>query len=822
MSPRPRIRPSSALWPLLVLILFTLALTWPAVRYLGTHVVDRQDPLLNAWIMAWEAHQLLRDPLRLFQANIFYPYPYSLAFSEILLSTTALVLPVRWAGATPILIYNLAFLLAFFTTALGGYLFAFYLTGRRSAALVAAVAYAFSPYRLGHLSQVQLLAFGWLPLSLLILDRVLSGRGPLRRNVILFTLFFLLQALASFYSAVFAAVACALYAVGMVLAVALWRGSRVRVSRCVLGRVGVLMLAGAVVALLMLPVVWPYLEVQHKLDAGWTLADNETFSASLQAYAYAPPETHLWGPLTRGLAYIYGPCCPPDTLFPGLTLLALSVIALWGGRGRRRWLLAGLLAAGFLLSLGPTLQLRAGQPTGFHLPYGWFFAHVPGFNALRAPVRWAVLLTLGLSLLAAWGVARLQRGSARAAVVAPVLVLVLVLVEFVAIPLRLVPAPAARPVADWLAQQPPSRIVELPLASELPTEPVPPDDPRRAWEVSRLLEHQLASTRHWHTTPDGYSGYIPASHGDFASEMRGFPSARSLALLQGLGIEYVVLHNADLPPTRRDAIARRLSRFTPLSVAAEIDGATVLRVAPGSPEPALDWSLVAPSQVTVGQPFEAWLVARTNELAVIPSTRRFTVEAAWDGRGSHQRVQAPLIIEQIAVVALPLAAPTTTGSHRLAVRVTDEERPRGLAHEAEVTVVEPPVPPALRPVAVTLTEAQVPAAAAPGTSVPVSLTWRALQPLDHYASLSLRLVAADGRVVAQQDGPPGGDDGTLTWQPGEPYGATWQLGLPSDLPAGAYTVRVLWYEPRTGQGALLWDGHTWVEMLRVGTLEIRD
>lgn len=834
MSPRHHVRPGSALWPLLVLVLFTLVLTWPTARSLGTHVVDRQDPLLNAWIMAWEAHQLLRDPLRLFQANIFYPYPYALAFSEILLSTTALVLPVRWAGATPILTYNLAFLLAFFTTALGGYLFALYLTGRRLAALVAAVAYAFSPYRFGHLSQVQLLAFGWLPLALLALDRLLSGRGPLWRNAALFMLFYLLQALASFYSAIFAAVASALYAVG------LWVRRRVPPSSldaegegphgaCAqrrrrdeegLRRIGALLVAGAGVALVMIPFAWPYLQVQRELGAGWSLADNETFSASLQAYAYAPPETRLWGPLTRGLAYVYGPCCPPDTLFPGLTLLALAALALWRGRGRRRWLLAGLLAVGFLLSFGPTLHLRAGQPTGIRLPYGWLFAHVPAFSALRAPVRWAVLVTLGLSLLAAWGTAWVPRGSVGARFIAPVLALVLVLVEFAAVPLRLVPAPAAPPVAAWLAQQPPTRIVELPLAAELPTESVPPDHPRRAWEVSRLLEHQLASTRHWHTTPDGYSGYIPPSHGDFAREMQSFPSTRSVALLQGLDIEYVVLHTADLPAARRDHIARRLPHVAALSVAAEVEGATVLRVAPGSPEPALGWSLVAPAEVAAGEPFEVWLVVRADGRAVVPPTRRIVAAVVWDGRTVDRRVSLPLMVEQVAVVPLPVTAPGNQGAHRLTVRVTDEEQPPGSPLQTEVIVVEAPAPAPARPLAVSLSEAEVPTFAAPGSAVPISLTWRALQPLDHYASLSLRLVAPDGQVVAQRDGPPGGDVGTLAWQPGEPYGATWQLDVPPGLPAGEYSLQVLWYEPATGQRALLWDDQAWVEMLTAGMIRI--
>ena len=43
---------------------------------------DNGDTQLNEWIMAWVVHQLPRDPLRLFDANIFYPAKDTLAFSN--------------------------------------------------------------------------------------------------------------------------------------------------------------------------------------------------------------------------------------------------------------------------------------------------------------------------------------------------------------------------------------------------------------------------------------------------------------------------------------------------------------------------------------------------------------------------------------------------------------------------------------------------------------------------------------------------------------------------------------------------------------------
>ncbi len=62
---------------------------------------DLGDPLLNAWILAWDADRLLRflggdfDALRNFwNANIFHPEPLTLAYSEHLVAQAIQFLPV--------------------------------------------------------------------------------------------------------------------------------------------------------------------------------------------------------------------------------------------------------------------------------------------------------------------------------------------------------------------------------------------------------------------------------------------------------------------------------------------------------------------------------------------------------------------------------------------------------------------------------------------------------------------------------------------------------------------------------------------------------
>jgi hypothetical protein len=57
-------------------------MTWPWVLHLRDAAGDRGDSYLNAWILWWDYHQTFHDPRNLFQATAFYPYKYTMAFTE--------------------------------------------------------------------------------------------------------------------------------------------------------------------------------------------------------------------------------------------------------------------------------------------------------------------------------------------------------------------------------------------------------------------------------------------------------------------------------------------------------------------------------------------------------------------------------------------------------------------------------------------------------------------------------------------------------------------------------------------------------------------
>jgi hypothetical protein len=777
--------------------------------------VDKQDPLLNLWILAWEAHQLVRSPVHVFDANIFYPFRHTLAYSETLFSTSGLVFPLMLAPDTRILGYNLAFLSTFILSALGAYLLTFYLTGRRLAGAIAGLVFAFAPYRFGHLSQIQLLSAQWFPFVILSFDRLLrAGTASVRsrrpgRPLALFVVFFVLQCLASFYYAFQVALLVALYALTFLLAHRkqfTWRTLRY------------LILAGAISAVLILPAALPYLSVQKELHAGWSLKNNETFSASLQAYLYTAESNPLWGGLAARLSYVYGPCCPPDTLFPGLltTLLAVLGIAHWRRRPRRGgpslqqgfYLL--LLVSAFVLSLGPSLHVWANEvvPLPFSLPYAWLYRAVPLFRAMRAPVRFANLVVLAVAALAGYGSAAvLSRLSRRMALVATIGLAGVLLAEYSAVPVESVAIPGPEqvpPVYRWLAEQHPTVILELPLASKLPTPHLAkPVDPRRAWATSRLLEHQYFSTFHWHTTPDGYSGFIPPRHGEMVYEMERFPSARSVAVLQALDVQWLILHRDDFDPQRWAAIQDALPRYSALQPVKVFGGDYVFRVLPpAEPVPPAGVRGYLPPTGQAGHPYTVYVVLQPSDdrpLAAKP-TERVPVRAEWtDAQGStivqESSFTLPLVNSGAEVRAIALTAPMRPGQYGLTLS-GGKNIVTAFRLTRTVTVGDQPTGGG-RPVPVRLALASaLPGVTEGGHTLRVHLRWQALGKINEYDSAFVRLVDGQGRTLAQLDhGAGGSENPTLLWVPGDTISDTFDVAIPADARPGLYRLEAGLYQP---------------------------
>ena len=144
--------------------LFTAAVTWPYVTSLRNAAADPGDPYLVSWILWWDYHQTFRDPLNLFHSNLFYPFRYTLAFSEHCYGIALLFFPLFALGAQPLTVHSVAIFLGFATCGYGAFRLARTLTGSTGAGWIAGIIFAFVPFRFGLMSHLPYLFSAWIPL----------------------------------------------------------------------------------------------------------------------------------------------------------------------------------------------------------------------------------------------------------------------------------------------------------------------------------------------------------------------------------------------------------------------------------------------------------------------------------------------------------------------------------------------------------------------------------------------------------------------------------------------------------------------------------
>ncbi|MFQ3683807.1 MAG: hypothetical protein SNJ51_16205, partial [Roseiflexus sp.] len=80
--------------PPLTYLLLAVVFTWPLTAHVTTALGGGLDPLLQTWVLAWNAHALTTDPHAIWHAPIFVPYPDTLAYSDHHLLLTIVALPL--------------------------------------------------------------------------------------------------------------------------------------------------------------------------------------------------------------------------------------------------------------------------------------------------------------------------------------------------------------------------------------------------------------------------------------------------------------------------------------------------------------------------------------------------------------------------------------------------------------------------------------------------------------------------------------------------------------------------------------------------------
>ncbi len=480
----------------------TLALTYPLVTHLTTHVpgsatwaFDEYTFLWSAWWFKTAALDLHSSPLH--THLLFYPLGLDLILYTYNFFHAVLGLPLQLAGNVP-LASNLMLWFATLTSGYGAFLLTRWLL--RSAdqrppaplfpALLAGLIYAFGANRavyqaLGHynIASVQ-----WLPFALLYFLKAAQadGRAAWRAASLagLFSGFLLLTDMT--------------FAIFLALALLVLLPMQPRPNAAPPARrptwgqqLARLALAGAVAALvsgyLLLPTVREMLGGRYGLE-GWgdALKLSNDLASFVTPVALHPLLGQNWPQALRAAETGSARFSDVNTGFVGIVTLALALVAgltaRWSKSGLAAWqALAGWIGLALLsalLSLGPLLQIN-GQwrfnldnllPEGVTFPLPFALLHyLPFINANRTPNRFSIPLMLALAVLAAVGSQHLRTrlagwrpGRPLIAGLSGVLAAA-VLFEHLAWPL---PLTDTRPPAVYsqLAQEPgPFAVLSLPL-----------------------------------------------------------------------------------------------------------------------------------------------------------------------------------------------------------------------------------------------------------------------------------------------------------------------------------------------------------------------
>ena len=539
--------------PLFAYLAAAVVTTWPLALHPSALLGAPSgpgDPFLNLWILGWDMQAVLGDPAsiltgRVFNANIFHPAAGTLAYSDHLLLQSVLISPLYAITHDVVVCYNLLLIASLVASALAMHLFVRSVISTESGAYLAGLAWGFGSYRFAHLIHLQLQSLYFLPLAFLFLHRVIAGRRW--RDVICLGVVAGLQAFSSVYYGVIGGLALAAGGVALAIGVGRWR------SGALLRR---LVAAGAIGALIVAPAAVVYWRVGQSEGFGRNLYEAGRNAAYVSSYLQVPPGNIVYGrtDLLRQRDRVAS-SEPPHTgpereLFPGFVLIALAIAGAWlGWRSDSRPIVLTMVAMailGFVLSLGPD---------GIRPLYAAFHRFVFGFQAIRAPARFSVVVLFALCTLAAIGWREL---SPRAHGVSPRLpqrrishkgredhyekeqkhgvlgvlrgqfvyvIFVAAVLEWLHVPVSLTAAPPLRTdVGQWLAGAPePGAVAILPLDTDIASTPA----------MVQSLEYRRPIV-------NGYSGQRPSFYGPLVDALNTFPSGDALLALRDSGVRFVV------------------------------------------------------------------------------------------------------------------------------------------------------------------------------------------------------------------------------------------------------------------------------------------
>ncbi|NMC36202.1 YfhO family protein [Candidatus Beckwithbacteria bacterium] len=489
---------------LLIIVFFlitTLWYFWPVVTHFDSYLPDNYDGLFITWSINRIAQNFPVWPGKLMEGNIFYPNPYTHAYSDLFITSGLLAKPLLVLWPESLVGYNWTLLVGHFLLLVFTFLFLDSLAENKCIAGVLALVFGYSQIHLHYLPHLQLFTIFLLPLSGWCLIKFAKNK----KNWWLYGWFLslsfqLINSILPGYFIVASFLVLYIYLPELRLQVKKsWKA-------LVLGSSFTLLIAG--------PFLWIYFQVSKYFNYSRPLTEVIHFSLS--------PE--------QLLTKFFSP-----VLF-GLFVVAMGVVIFTKKKPPYLvWIWASL--GSLILALGPALHWQEQTvkiPFHIPLPYLLLYFIVPGFQSMRTPSRWVLLAGFFITVVLALF---LQHVFAKKKTSLTIVLLSIIICAWMVMPrfdhYYQIPKTKQYPaVYSWLKNQPGQVVMELPMTAWGGSD-------QNKQEVYRMLY----SLNHKKQLVNGYSGFFPPDYVTLVNVLQAeFPSQKTLKLIKDYQVDYLIVH----------------------------------------------------------------------------------------------------------------------------------------------------------------------------------------------------------------------------------------------------------------------------------------
>jgi hypothetical protein len=519
----------------IIFCLATCYITFPLLVNIGEYTTGTGDQLVNAWIQNWVIHAVSTgNIISIFNANLYYPYQNSLAFSDTFFTSSLIAVIPHMIIGQPIVVDNVTLILSLVFLGFSIYMLTFYLTRDFMASLLSGILVIFSPAYLSNIYQLQMIAIVGVPLSLLFILLFFNTQKSFYLGLSLTV--FILQFYNSFLPAYFIALSY------IIILFCYWLKKK-KLVKTLFNKINILLII--ITVLLMIPIVIPYYQVSKEFHYVRDVRDAIHFAIQPEDLLFAGPTSRLQPILIStiptnkfsqnnefkpGYLGVVFSCLSLYTLFylvkyrkkNAIDLIALSSIAF----------------AGLILSLGPFLHLfrqTIHKPFPIPLPYLFFYYVAPGFQGFRNSARWETLFVLAFAVAICIILSKItKRYSSFPKIIIYLTLIAGTVLEF-NFPLQTNKVPQVKDfpkVYSWLNTTPKeTAIIELPIYNW------------GSWPYTQEeLWREYYGTLHFRKTVNGYTGFSPPPWQNLINTINDdFPSKKSIQLIQKLGVTYLIV-----------------------------------------------------------------------------------------------------------------------------------------------------------------------------------------------------------------------------------------------------------------------------------------